>query len=340
MPIMSMGPTIDGDAELTRKVNAIVKRQSTAPVRSTRPGLPRGLTKKNDPSVKKSTKTTKRSGSQRRTSSRSTRVTRSSRSSSGGGGGGGGPTKSSDKPQVDALLALLNGGFQSALNQQIANAAKVYEAQDRDLVRGYESRFEILRRGEADNEQAEADATFGNLANRAREASELLSQSTALGAGETDNLRAQLLALRNADDNQQEINRSYWDTQKGLASAAADLTNGTRTARSNLAADYSEQVQRLNQQYYNQRQEAWAQIGNISANPLSDQYNKHKDAFNKMVADAKTVASAPEIPANIRNWYGSHLVRPGNLNNSDPRSLQQREATKRPEGSTLRSWGP
>lgn len=267
---------------------------------------------------------------------------RSSRSSGGGGssssGGGGGVKTSSDAPQVKALESLLASGFAKVRDQKLANARLIYAQQDAELVQGYKARLGSLLDNREDNEKAESDASFGNLHNRVREAGELLAQTASLGAGETDTLRAQTMAIRNWDANQSDINRSYFDTQRSVNSAITDLNADTRAARINLATETLQDYDQLHTNYYNQRADAWTQLGNIRANPYSDSYKANAGDYANVAKEASSAWKNPGVNASLRNWRGDTTAQEKYLNNSIFQGAATGPEIKRPEGSTLRKW--
>ena len=276
----------------------------------------------------------------------SSSVAGSKKASSGGssisggssGGSSGGIQKTSDKPQVSALQSLLNSGFAAQREAKLKNAFNLYAVQDADLVKGYNSRIAGLVGSRDDNRKAESDASFGNLANRAREMSDLTAQAASVGAGETDTLKTQLMAVRNWDANQDEINRSYFDTQRSVNASINDLNADTRAARMNLAADALGDYEQIWANYYNQRADAWAQMGNINANPYSDSYNAKSTAYANMAKDAASSWKSPGINKSLQNWTGTVGATEQKLNNSNYAAGAQVKERKRPEGSTLKGW--
>ena len=62
-----------------------------------------------------------------------------------------------------------------------------------------------------------------------------LAQAALQGAGETDTLRGQFMAVRNWDANQADVNRSYFDTTRSINSSLQDLNSDVRQQRVNLA---------------------------------------------------------------------------------------------------------
>ena len=292
------------------------------------------------------TRPTTGSSSGTRNSSRSGSSTRrsssSGSSSSSGGGGGGGVKKSSDKAQVAALEQLLSTGFKQALDQRLANIENSAKQGDALLMDGYNARMNVLLNLRKDNEIAEGSSSWANLTNRAREASDILTQAAAMGAGETDQLRSQLIAARNWSSNQMEVNRAYYDSLGSNNNAIVDLNADTRSARYNLANQALSDKEQAWSTYANQVAEASTQLGNIQANPYSDSYKADggKSSWDRMVKEASTVWKNPGVSDDIRNWRGTSQARQELLNNSFLQNGPNTERRKGPEGSTLgSSWG-
>jgi hypothetical protein len=255
------------------------------------------------------------------------------------GGGGGGAKKSNDKPQMDALTRMLgSGGFKKALNTKLANINLDYKQTDADILKSYGERAGQLDLSRKDNQKAEADASFANLANRARERSSTLEQTALQGAGETDTLKSQLMALRNYSANQQDINRSFYDTQRSVNSSITGLNADTRTARLNALQQRNKAKEESYTNYYNQKADAYTQQGNLSANPNSNQFGKNKGAFNNAASMTGKAWKDPGAPASITNWKGTVKATEEHLNNSKLGTAVTNLAEKKPEGATLRKW--
>lgn len=273
--------------------------------------------------------------------------------SSGGGGGGGGSyadgyakaqadfdaKKSNDAPQVAALRQMIDGGFATARDQKLQNILGQLSQQDSIILSDYLKRALQLDESRADNEKSEHDASFSNIANRARERGDILTQAASMGAGESDTLRSTLAALRNWSQNQSDVNRSFFDTQRSINSAVTDLNSDTRTARANLHGQALSDQEQIWANYYNQRADALTQIGNIEGNKTSDSYKEGGGAFAEAAKAASESWKSPGISADVMNWQGSSQAQEKQLNNAAAEAaVTNLGAPKKPEGATLRKW--
>lgn len=326
--ILRGGPTIDGDRAQTARTNTKMKNTYNKTYVPVRPKLT-------------STASSKSKSSSSRTTSKTTSKKGYSARKSGSGSSGSsssGAQKMNDNPQIKALEELLDKGFAAARDIKLANIKKITEQQDAELMRGYEARTTSLLAADKDNEKAESDASFANLANRARETGNMLDEFIVQGAGETDMLKAQLMSLRNWDSNQADVNRSYFDTQRSVNSAINDLNATTRTARINLQTEALADMEQVHTNYYNQRADAYTQLGNIRANPHSDSYKKDAKDYENMAKEASQAWTNPGINKSLRDWNGTVKPTEDTLTNTKVQAMQLQEKIKRPEGSTLRRW--
>ena len=265
----------------------------------------------------------------------------SSSSKKSSSGGGYSVKKTDDKQILKALKQLLDGGFAKARDQQLANINTMYATQDADLLKGYSSRAEQLGLARTDNDKAEADASFANLANRARETQDILAQTAEQGAGESDTARAQLMALQNWDANQGEVNRSYFDTVRSVNNAVNDLNVDTRTARINLATQMLGDKQQAWANYQNQMVETATQAANLRANPYSNAYKKNSGYYKEIVKNAKKVWENPGVDKSISNWDGNTQPQEGELNNAELAAAATVQQPKKPTGAStgaIKAW--
>ena len=277
-----------------------------------------------------------------RTPATSKKKTTNKKSGSGSGSGGGYSVKKNDDKQIlKALKQLLDGGFAKARDQQLANINTMYATQDADLLKGYSSRAEQLGLARTDNDKAEVDASFANLANRARETQDILAQTAEQGAGESDTAKAQLMALQNWDANQGEVNRSYFDTVRSVNNAVNDLNVDTRTARINLATQMLGDKQQAWANYQNQMVETATQAANLRANPYSNAYKKNSGYYKEIVKNAKKVWKNPGVDKSISNWEGNTQPQEGELNNTELAAAATVQQPKKPTGAStgaIKAW--
>lgn len=325
--ILRGGPTIDGDRAVTVKANTKMRNTYNKTYVPLRP-----KTKYTAPPKPKSYSKT-RSNTSKKTISGA-----KSGAKSGSSAASSSAEKINDNPQIKALEELLNKGFAAARDTKLANIKTITAHQDAELVRGYEARTTSLLAADKDNEKAESDASFANLANRARETGNMLDEFIVQGAGETDMLKAQLMSLRNWDSNQADVNRSYFDTQRSVNSAINDLNATTRTARINLQTEALSDLEQVHTNYYNQRADAYTQLGNIRANPHSDSYQKDAKDYENMAKEASQAWTNPGVNKSLRDWKGTVQPTEDTLTNTKVQAMQLQQKMKRPEGSTLRKW--
>lgn len=260
------------------------------------------------------------------------------------------------KLQADALKkALGSEGFEKALKTRLAGIKLVFSQQDQTIMEGYNERTKGIDKAGADNEAAAADNTYANLQNRARERQSAVSAALLHGAGESDVLKAQLMSLRSYQSNQGETARSYFDSLTSINSSLNDLNVDTKTARLNAETEFHADEDQLWTQYYNQKSEAYTQLGNVQgqiaeayglaneqkSGSSGDQKKYSKESGKTFLTAAEYTGKAYKNPGNsaaLREWKGQ-AARQG-VNNAG--RLHETSgaipAPKKPEGATLREW--
>lgn len=277
----------------------------------------------------------------KKTTSKKTTSKKTTSKKSSSGGSSYSPKKTDDKPILKALEQLLKGGFAKARDQQLANIGTMYATQDADLLKGYSSRAEQLGLARTDNDKSEADASFANLANRARETQDILAQTAEQGAGESDTAKAQLMAIQNWDANQGEVNRSYFDTVRSVNNAVNDLNVDTRTARINLATQMLGDKQQAWANYQNQMVETATQAANLRANPYSNAYKKNSGYYKEITKNAEKVWKNPGVDKAITAWEGAAQPEEGELNNTQMAAAATVQQPKKPTGAStgaIKAW--
>ena len=117
---------------------------------------------------------------------------------------------------------------------------KLLQSSAKTLSREYDTALE-------NNEIAAAGTLEAGESNAVRERAETLSQLIAQGAGESDTMRAMLMAARNQNANARQANQSYWDT---IASVNQNITSMNEDTQTKLADAWisgegeKEQIQR------------------------------------------------------------------------------------------------
>ena len=274
----------------------------------------------------------------------------------GGGGGGGGAAAKAAKDQaarqnaatkslVEQQMSLL-GGFGTQRDTKLGNMGRAYNEADALVLQNYGLSTNSLDGSRSDNEKAEADSSFSNVSNAIRERSDILAEAASQGAGETDSLRAQLAALRNYDSNQNEVNRSFFDTQRSINNAVNSLNSDVGTSRQNMFNQLESDRESAWSNYYNQVADTWTQITNIeNANTNVD--SEYSIGYKKLQpgsgAEAgKAVGSAytrQAAPTSLNDWTGKAATEERALTSSNRATTVNLGATqKRPEGATLRKW--
>jgi hypothetical protein len=166
--------------------------------------------------------------------------------------------------QIRALRHTLGkkGDFKDALKKRLRNINTVLDDQLADLDKAAAARAGSLDLDAKNNEIAAGDATTETDANRIRERTMALSEVAAQGGGESDALRAQLMSLRSGAANQNEVNRSFADSERSINSSRLDLALDTHNARVNMMTEANADKEQLWGDFYAQTSEAQTQLGN------------------------------------------------------------------------------
>lgn len=194
--------------------------------------------------------------------------------------------------QADALLHALKKDLKKGLDQQLGDINQIRDLQDKFLMEGYRQRVDMLAGADADNDKSMAGQSGLNVQNMARERNSAVSEAMNMGAGESDVLQAQMMSLRNWQANQQEVQRSYFDTLRSVNSSLTDLNVDTKTARINNEIQANADKEQLWTNYFNQRSELYTQLGNT--------YGQQADYF----ASIKEYGGGTGPKFNSSNPYG------------------------------------
>jgi hypothetical protein len=255
--------------------------------------------------------------------------------------------------QAAALRHALKIDFKQGLQTKLSNINLILRQSDNDLLSGYRDRYAQLKGSAEDNAKAQSTQTMGNISNHLRERSDAMSEVAAQGAGESDALAAQMMSLRNWNANQSEIQRSNFDTLRSINSGLTDLNVDTATNRKNLAIQALADKEMLWTNYFNQRSEAWTQLGNIRGQQ-ADYYDMAKEYGGKgdggqsvkqaeraFMQGAKELGNSWENPGlskKLRKWDGRPMFEASNTGMSKLQAAPTVDLGERPEGATLRTW--
>ncbi len=238
-------------------------------------------------------------------------------------------------------------------NTKLANQQRAYRTQDDLLLEQFDERLHTLEQSAEDNEVAADSQTGAALANRARERANAVSEVFLQGGGESDLLRAQQMALRNYEANQQEVNRNYRDSLSSINASRADLTADTKTARLSALGQFNSDRELIWNNFYDAKAEAETQLGNTYGQMAEyyglaneqvgrKKYRRRQRRLTKrsdaaFMDAAHTAAQAWSAPTDTRvaKWEGAADVE-GALNNGVFASTGT-ELSK-PEGASLRRW--
>lgn len=283
-----------------------------------------------------------------------------SKGSSGGGGGGDYRKKAGRRyldqaanleAQARALQLALNKSFGKALRKKLSNVNEVLKDQNSLIMEGYRERVASLEGSIEDNEKAQDTQTRLNDQNRVREQGAALTEAMAMGAGESDALQAQMMALRNWQANQGEIQRSLFDTLRSVNSSLNDLNVDTKTARVNLETQANADKEQLWTNYYNQRSEAYTQLGNIRGQQadykdMAKEYGVGKGggknaghaAFQNSAKELGKAWENPGVSKKLKRWDGRDEFKPSGTGAPRLAAAPSVDLGKKPEGATLRTW--
>lgn len=179
--------------------------------------------------------------------------------------------KHAKQGNVLGKLAKINQRKLGNLKGQYKSSTRDIEAKlQRDLALLQESQAAAganYGRQGADNDAAESDTSFANLANMRRERTQSLAQVAAQGGGETDMLKAQGAALRNWSQNQGQAQRSYADTLSSINTSISDTNMSNKVNFQNTG----EQADADTRAAFNQWKEAQGQVLNEQANIYGQQ---------------------------------------------------------------------
>lgn len=196
--------------------------------------------------------------------------------------------------QIKALRATLGpkGEFKDALKKRLGNIDLVLGQQMDDLDTAEAARNASLDLDARNNTIANADGTTRNDANRVRERTMALSEVAAQGGGGADALRAQLMSLRSAENNQAELDRAFKDSERSINNSRLDLALDVHNARVNMTTEANADKEQLWTTFNNQTSETRTQLGNALGQQAEYYGLARESARNAGGAGATTTTSS------------------------------------------------
>ena len=151
------------------------------------------------------------------------------------------------------------------------------------------------------NEEDEGSKSFAAKSNFARERRSLQEQAALQGAGETDQLRAQVQALSNLDANLREVNTAYQDTRESVNNGRRQANITTETARNNAWGAREEARTKAAEDYYANYTQTWTDIQRTAASNtnISSDYST---AFKANFGGKDPLKEASKMAGKTREW--------------------------------------
>jgi hypothetical protein len=213
----------------------------------------------------------------------------------------------------------------------------------------------ILEEATTNTEVATGQQENQSLTNMVRERADAMSMLLEQGMGETDQMRAMLMSARNMNANQNEGNRSYFDTMQSINSSITDLNADTRTALANTYGEAESERGRIWENYYAKRNQGFTQLGNIrgqqadayanaremGVNPGKAKENAAQTGMKSNYESAATEAGKAykekALPDWMRDWAGT-ATKTAKVQNTNLASAITIDKAEKADGASLRRW--
>ena len=257
--------------------------------------------------------------------------------------------------QAKALLHAINTSFGRSRDQNLRDIDTMLNESIAQLKKGYSDRVVKFFDAASDTSKATADQAETPFENLVRERQEGLSGILAQGAGETDQLRAMVMAARNWRDNTAEGNRAYFDTMRSVDAGITDLQVDTRAGMTSAHRQAESERERIWENYFGRRADAYTQLGNVrqtqgdyyasaeendvmSGGKLGSSRTAASNAFMNASKEAGKSYTQKGLPGWMKN-YGDDLARPvARQENSNLAAAMRFEPIQQAEGATQRRW--
>lgn len=257
--------------------------------------------------------------------------------------------------QAKAIQEALKRQFGKNRDNNLADVSRSLTEQLNMLKTGSKLRAQEFLKTGSDTEKATGDALESSFTNAIRERQDTMTAVLEQGAGETDMMKAMLMAARNWHANASDQNRAYFDTLRTVNAGITDLNVDTQTGLANAARTAESQREQVWQDFYNKRGEAFTQLGNVrgqqaeyyaqakemGVSPKKGAEKAAEDAMKKAFMDAAKEAgrsyTQKALPTWISNYKGQAAVQ-ARQSNTNLEAAMQFEPIEKAEGATLRKW--
>lgn len=252
-------------------------------------------------------------------------------------------------------LALSSRGLSKARRQNVRDVERALLSQLNEAKDAASQRYNAFLTAGQNAEIDTGRQLEAGVSNAVRERAEAMSQLLTQGAGETDAMRAMLMAARNWQANAGEANRAYFDTMASTNAGITDLSLDTETAMANAWRGAESEKDRLWQDFYKARADTFTSRSNVynqmlahyrvaEAYDVEPKKGKKKEAKEMIEADA--VASAKEMSKSYRQkklpgWITGYSAGPqleARQSNSNLAAAMTIEPGVKAEGASLRKW--
>jgi hypothetical protein len=257
--------------------------------------------------------------------------------------------------QAQAIRQALDVDFASARDNNLGDISKTLTEQLAALKTGHAQRANQFLLSGQDAEKATGDTAERGLTNAVRERQDALTNILEQGAGETDTMKAMLMSARNWSSNAGEANRAYFDSMRSINTGIVDLNLDTKSALAGAATSAEGERDRIWQEYYNNRSQAFTQLGNVKGQE-ADFYAQAKEmgvkpkkgaekdaeaAMKKAFADSAVESgkgyTQQALPEWISDFSGQEQLR-AKQSNTDLAAAVTMDKVAKAEGATLRKW--
>lgn len=260
------------------------------------------------------------------------------------------------EPLLEAYkLALSSKGLTKARRQDIRDIERALLSQLTEAKDAAEQRYNAFLTAGQNSEIDTGRVLEAGISNTVRERQEAMTQLLTHGAGETDAMRAMLMAARNWQANAGEANRAYYDTMASTNAGITDLSLDTETAMANAWRGAESEKDRLWKEYYKSRADTHTSSRDIynqmlahyraaEAYDVEPKKGQKKAAKEGMAEEANAAAvemSKSYKQKKLPRWISGYSAGPqlaARQSNSNLASAMTIEPAVKSEGASLRRW--